>query len=30
MNQAVVRRLLKEVRGLNPTFDGADIRSKCT
>ena len=29
-NQAVSRRLVKEVHGLNPTFDAADIRSKLT
>ena len=27
-NQAVSYRLAKEVHGLNPTFDAADIRSK--
>lgn len=27
-NQAVSCRLVKEVRGLNPTFDAADIRGK--
>ena len=25
-NDKVLLRLLKEVKGLNPTFDGADIR----
>ena len=25
-NQEVVRKLVKEVKGLNPSFDGADIR----
>lgn len=29
-NQAVACRLVKEVRGLNPTFDAADIRGKFT
>ena len=27
-NQAVMRRIIKEVKGLNPTFDGADIRGR--
>ena len=25
-NEEVVRKLVKEVKGLNPSFDGADIR----
>ena len=28
VNQAVTSRLVKEVHGLNPTFDAADIRSE--
>ena len=27
-NSAVITRLVKEVKGLNPTFDAADIRGK--
>ncbi len=27
-NQSIMTRLVKEVRGLNPTFDAADIRGK--
>ena len=27
-NEAVMRKLLKEVKGLNPSFNGADIRGK--
>lgn len=27
-NQAVMNRLVKEVKGLNPSMDAADIRSK--
>ena len=27
-NRAVVQKLVKEVRGLNPSYDAADIRGK--
>ena len=27
-NEAIMKTLLKEVKGLNPTFDGADIRGE--
>lgn len=28
-NQQILRRLVQDVKGLNPTFDAADIRGKC-